>query len=222
MVITVGNIKGGVGKTTIAINLAVFLTMQDKNVALVDADPQASATMFTKMRNNSRDGNIGYELYPFTDDYMFDQLARIQMKHDFVIIDAGGRDSKALRASVVKSNIFICPFKPRVMDVWTAPAMNELMHEVQSLRIIEPVKAYTFLNMADAAGTDNDEAQELMNEMKHLTFVPNRIGNRKIYSKSIGAGSGVMEVESKDAATLKAKKEMQELFIKILNGDLHE
>jgi chromosome partitioning protein len=66
MIYTVGGIKGGSGKTTIATNLTVFLLQQGRDVILVDADDQESATDFTSFRHQSLDGEIGYTAVKLT------------------------------------------------------------------------------------------------------------------------------------------------------------
>ena len=60
MIIVVGGIKGGSGKTTVATNLAVIRAKDGRDVLLVDADDQETATDFTVLRNERMDGNAGY------------------------------------------------------------------------------------------------------------------------------------------------------------------
>ena len=60
MIYTVGGIKGGSGKTTVATNLAVLLNHAGRDVLLVDADDQESATDFTTWRSETLLGNVGY------------------------------------------------------------------------------------------------------------------------------------------------------------------
>ena len=50
MIVTVGNTKGGVGKTTIAVNLAILRTGLGRDVLLVDGDEQGSASLFSQLR----------------------------------------------------------------------------------------------------------------------------------------------------------------------------
>jgi chromosome partitioning protein len=50
MILAVGNIKGGVGKTMLAVNIAVALAQRGRDVLLIDGDDQASAATFARIR----------------------------------------------------------------------------------------------------------------------------------------------------------------------------
>ena len=60
MIITVGGIKGGTGKTTIAVNLAIELTKAHQDVLLIDADDQGTATDFSALRDQQGEGLVSY------------------------------------------------------------------------------------------------------------------------------------------------------------------
>ena len=60
MILIAGGIKGGAGKTTVATNLAVIRAGQGRDVLLIDADDQETATDFTNLRNERREGGAGY------------------------------------------------------------------------------------------------------------------------------------------------------------------
>ena len=60
MIITVGGIKGGSGKSTVATNLVVLRSLEGRDVLLVDADTQTTSSDFSLQRNNKTDGNAGF------------------------------------------------------------------------------------------------------------------------------------------------------------------
>lgn len=207
MIYTIGGIKGGSGKTTIATNLAVILaSMKKKEVLLVDADEQETATDFTAWRNKRTDGNSGYTAVQLSGEAIRTEIQKLKKKYDDIIIDTGGRDTASQRAALTVSDIYLIPFIPRSFDVWTASAVEHLIEEI---RPVNPkLKIISFLNRADPRGSDNSEAAEYLKEST-LNFTEVIIGARKAFANASAKGMGVTELKPKDK---KAEEELMALF----------
>ena len=66
------------------------------------------------------------------------------------------------------------PFVPRSFDVWTLEKVGSLVEEM--LPANPKLKAYTFLNRADARGQDNDEAMGVLKDSPALVFADVPLG----------------------------------------------
>ena len=98
-IFTIANRKGGVGKTTLATNLAVALSNKGKTL-LVDTDDQKSAYNWNEYRQEKLNSisvidNLGKTLQPLNDEY------------EFILIDIAGRDSEVFREALLLSLIHI-------------------------------------------------------------------------------------------------------------------
>lgn len=207
MIYTVGGIKGGSGKTTIATNLTVFLLQQGRDVILIDADDQESATDFTSFRHQTLDGEIGYTAVKVTGRELNAQVLRLATKCDDIVIDTGGRDTVSQRSALTASQVYLVPFAPRSLDIWTLRKVENLVAEV--LPFNPGLRCLTFINKADARGTYKDEAAELLQASENLQFVDAAIGNRISFANAAAAGLGAMEVKPSDE---KAITELHKLF----------
>lgn len=206
MIYTVGGIKGGSGKTTIATNLTVFLLQQGRDVILVDADDQESATDFTAFRHQSLDGELGYTAVKLTGRELHANVARLATKYDDIVIDTGGRDTVSQRSALTVSHAYLVPFAPRSLDIWTLRKVENLIAEVMPFN--PSLRCLTFINKADARGTYKEEAGDLLRESTYLHFLNTSVGNRISFANAAAAGLGVLEMKPGDE---KAILEINEL-----------
>jgi len=207
MIIVVGGIKGGSGKTTVATNLAVIRSAEGHDVLLIDADDQETSTDFTIIRNERRPEGAGYTSIKLTGPAVRTETLRLANKYEDIIIDTGGRDTTSQRAALTVADFLLVPFVPRSFDVWTLEKVSSLVSEMQAAN--PDLQAYTFINRADPRGQDNDDAAEVLRETESLSFVETPLGARKAFSNAAAAGLAVIEIKPQDP---KATEEMMMLY----------
>jgi len=211
MIIVVGGIKGGSGKTTISTNLAVMRSNNGKRVLLVDADRQKSASIFANQRD-VLEIKPKWSTIQLTGKTLNSQILRMKEDYDDIIIDAGGTDSVSQRSALTIADIYLVPFKPRSYDVWTIGDVKTLISEMKLAN--QKLQSFAFINQADAKGSDNEDALSILDECEEFKALKITIGNRKSFGNSSAYGLGVTEVKSMDK---KAIQEMNELYEFIYN-----
>lgn len=206
-IITVGSTKGGVGKTTLALNIAIARALQGRDVWLIDADRQGTASTALAIR-----GEAGKLPAIATAHYPEGGALRTQLQHQRgkfqdIIIDAGGRDSTALRAALVLSDLILVPFQPRSIDVWAVADIAALIKEARAVR--DGLEAFAVLNLADSQGTDNVEAAEALADYPEIQYLNTPIKRRKSIANAAGSGMSVLEYQPTD---VKANAELNALL----------
>lgn len=204
MIITVGGIKGGVGKSMVSVNLAVMRSSLGKKVLLVDADDQKTSSNWSDLRTS-----LGIKT-PFTTIRLSSksvqtEVLKLATNYDDIIIDCGGRDTQSLRAALMVSDKFIVPFQPRSFDIWTLSDVDELIAAAKSFN--QKLTANAFINCAKPRGSDNDAAKSILAEAASLTLLPVTLGQRNAFSNATAKGLGIMETNE----DIKAKNEFKAL-----------
>src|SRR4051794_9863158 len=207
MIIVVGGIKGGSGKTTVATNLSILRSKEGRDVLLIDADDQETATDFTQLRNERLDGKAGYTSIKLTGSAVRTQVQRLAKKYEDIIIDTGGRDTTSQRAALTIADLLLVPFVPRSFDIWTIERVAALVSEMQPAN--PTLKACTFLNRADPRGQDNNDASEVLKDTPGITFIEVVIGTRKAFGNAAAEGLAVNELKVADP---KATEEIMMLY----------
>lgn len=207
MIITIGGTKGGGGKTTIATNLAVMRSLEERDVLLIDADDQGTASGFTSLRNSNIQGGAGYTSIRLLGEEIVHAKKSLKNKYQDIIIDAGGRDTDSHRAGLGIADVALIPFQPSSFDVWELGKASKVVRE---MKITNPnLIVYAFLNMADPRGLDNEEAAEYAEDVKEIEFINEPIVSRKAFRKAAAQGRGVVELKPSD---IKAVSEIKSLY----------
>jgi chromosome partitioning protein len=220
MILVVGGIKGGVGKSTLASNLAVLAAFDGRDVLLIDGDSQETTMTWAAARGEHASGDRiktdRVTTVALVGKGVRDELRRMKAKYDTIIIDAGARDTTTQRSALTVADTVLLPFAPRGPDLWTVDAAVDMVTEVRTVN--EGLRAVALVNRADPMGNDNAEAEAAFAEHDGvLEVAPGRVGNRKAIAQAHLIGLAAFEMAKPDP---KAEAELNALYryLFITNG----
>lgn len=106
-VITLGNLKGGVGKTTSAFFLACYFAAQGKRVLMIDADPLSQTGASWHRRLRKAGVVVPFDLVAFPSKQIADCITDHATTHDVIIIDAGGESADIFKAALTETDVLL-------------------------------------------------------------------------------------------------------------------
>lgn len=214
MIITVGGIKGGVGKTTVATHLAVMRQNAGRSVVLLDADEQRSAMEFAEQRSALNNGTLPCQKVSGAKDTI-EAIINLADRYDDVVIDVGGRDTQAQRAALLRTDLVLLPMPPGNYDIWTLSQAETLVREVRQAN--PDLDAAAFISRGYARGKDNAEAAEMLRASHVLRFLDTPLIERRVYVRAAGDGLAVTEYNAPPDE--KAKAEVMSLYKAVFSAD---
>jgi chromosome partitioning protein len=111
------NQKGGVGKTTLALNVAAALAAEGAKVLLIDADKQGSSTDWGNLRG---DTPAPFQIVGMARENMARDAMQIAQGFDYTVIDAPPHDGAVTRGVIIASDVVVIPIEPSGLSTWAA------------------------------------------------------------------------------------------------------
>ena len=200
MITIVGCNKGGAGKTTTAVNVAVALAQKGHEVCLADADPQRSASRWYAEREAA--GLKPAITLIEKRDNISATLKTLNEKFEHVIVDVAGRNSRELITGAAVADLIIAPHQCSQLDLDT---LVELQDQVIRVRDLNPgLRVYAYHAMASTNAavkeTERREFLEFIAEFPEIQPLAAIGYYRKAYKDSIPLGKSVLEGDNAQAA----------------------
>ena len=126
MIISFVNQKGGVGKTTSAINVAASLKRRNYKIGFIDADPQGSATQW-----HSVEDNTAFEIMHHPEPISKGEINELSQDYDFLVIDAPPAIGDITKSILAVTDLSIIPLSPSSLDVWSCKGTLEMVDEAR-------------------------------------------------------------------------------------------
>lgn len=200
MILTFGHTKGGVGKSMLALNVAVERIRAGVDTLLIDGDPrQTSVSKAIAVRSESGQEPPVPCIVLEDARTLRQQVGLLRPKYQDLVIDVGGKDSSALRSALLVTDVLVLPVAPESVELWAIDDVVEVIEEAQALH---PFQVLVVLNRAKSSGRDNADTRAMVAEYPQLTMLAPSIGHRSVFSSAFGRGLSVAEYRPANAKAI--------------------
>jgi len=186
MIISILNQKGGVGKTTLAVNLARAFTKKNKKTLLVDSDDQGSASIWHEKAN----GEL-LDLTCLSKLTLEKDLQKFLPIYDYIFIDGIPRVSPLTVAAIKWSDIILIPVQPSPYDIWATHDIVRLAKDRQEITNGR-LKAYFVISRKIVNTNIGKEIGKELGKMDLPSF-ENGTSQRVVYASSVENGLTVLD-----------------------------
>ena len=212
-VVAVLNQKGGVGKTTLATNLAAVFASAGARVQYIDADPQATALDWSATRT-------GEPLFPVVGipkNTLHRDMPTLAAPYEWTFIDGPPLVFDVAKSAIMASDLVVIPVQPSAFDIWSAKKITDLITEAQ---MYKPGLKYAFAVNRKSAGTaiSRDFRQSLSAAFPESPIFLTEVGQRVAFVESSARGLTVVETEPKGQAAREIQKLAAEIREMTTNG----
>lgn len=213
-----GGEKGGSGKSTLAVSYAAMLAGRGRDVLIVDADAQASATLWINIRG-AEQVSPAITCVSLYGDRLDAQVRALIPKYDDIVIDTRGADSPEVRSAMLVASVIVTPAQTSQFDIFTFAKMDRLVEQARGFN--HELRAIAVMNRVptNAQSSEAADMRASLSDLKHYTLLKSYLSERKAFRMVASEGRAVTEFSAPDA---KAIGEMLTLASIIENPSLAE
>ena len=202
-IITVAQHKGGAGKTTLSVQLAVALNQAGARVAIIDVDPQGSTTQWFAARQNRLGEKNKIKSFQMQGWKLMREAPALVQEYDFIIVDSPPHADSEASIAVRQADLVLVPIQPSPLDIWACgPTLQLVLQEKKPLTLV--------LNRVPARAKLNEAIMERLDKI-NIQVARQTLGNRVAYAASILQGLGVVEYEPSGTATAEIRNLAREV-----------
>jgi chromosome partitioning protein len=203
MIIAILNQKGGAGKTTISVNLAMALQQSGQKVLLVDSDPQGSARDWHAAGNGNLLTVIGL------DRPTLDKDIKALNGYNKILIDGAPQLAEMAVSAIKCADIVLIPVQPSPYDIWAAEDLVEVIKTRQQVTNGKPKAAFVISRQITNTNLGK-EVRDALNGYELPVFQAGTF-QRIIYAKTAATGNTVLDAEPNSEAAIEIKQIAKEL-----------
>ncbi len=207
-VITISQQKGGSGKTTLAVHLALaFIKYHNLKVAVIDTDPQGSLGKWFMIRTEKKVSNDNLTFKTASLWGAQYESKTLKKDHDIVIIDTPPKIESDARPSIESADLVLIPVAASHVDFWATGAIVEIAKKANKKILIQ-------INRSSQRSKLITKTNEFIKSLD-LSATKTIIGNRQIFAASMGEGKTAVEKQKKSSAVEEIKQLSEQILSEI-------
>ena len=207
-VITISQQKGGSGKTTLAVHLALaFIKYHNLKVAIIDTDPQGSLGKWFMIRTEKKISNDNLTFKTASLWGAQYESKTLKNDHDIVIIDTPPKTESDARPSIESADLVLIPITASHVDFWATGAIVEIAKKANKKILIQ-------INRSSQRSKLISKTNDFIKSL-NLSATKTIIGNRQIFAASMGEGKTAVEKQKKSNAVEEIKQLSEQILSEV-------
>lgn len=204
------NQKGGVGKTTLATNVAVQMAQSGRRVLLIDADPQGSVLDWAAQRGHNDHPSV-VTVVGFPRDTLHREIATLGEGFDSIVVDGPGKIEAIVRSAMLACDVVVIPIQPSPYDIWASNEVLDLVN--QSIIYKQELKSVFAINRKIVGTTIGKKITSILQDHRPQ-LLENTVGQRIDFTHAASEGLAISEYapgSTADEEIRAVTKELEEI-----------